>query len=93
MWGNFFSIFKRGITGVYHSISEAHLTSRTEPYTADELRIWRARERLTQARVAKLFEASQRSISHWEAGDLPKDFSDRFERVLVDYYNVAKEEV
>lgn len=23
---NFFSIFKRGITGVYHSISEAHLS-------------------------------------------------------------------
>jgi DNA-binding transcriptional regulator YiaG len=62
------------------------MTQRVEPYTAEELRIWRARERLSQADVAELFNASQRSISHWENGQLPRDFSERFEEVLMAYY-------
>ena len=67
------------------------MTQRAEPYTAEELRIWRARERLSQSDVAELFGASQRSISHWENGQLPRDFSERFEQVLVAYY--SKEQV
>ena len=66
------------------------MTIRPEPYTAAELRVWRARERLTQARVAALFQTSQRSISHWEAGHLPKGFSEKFERVLFAYYALDK---
>jgi DNA-binding transcriptional regulator YiaG len=62
------------------------MTQRAEPYTAEELRIWRARERLSQQRCAELFNASQRSISHWENGQLPRDFSERFEEVLMAYY-------
>lgn len=62
------------------------MTQRTDPYTSEELRIWRARERLSQAACAKLFDASQRSISHWEQGQLPRDFSERFEEVLMAYY-------
>lgn len=66
------------------------MTQRAEPYTAEELRIWRARERLSQAECAKLFDASQRSISHWEQGQLPRDFSERFEEVLVAYYRLEQ---
>lgn len=62
------------------------MTTRTEPYTASELRMWRAKERMTQATMAHLFAVSQRVLSHWEAGRLPKNFNDRFERVLVAYY-------
>lgn len=67
------------------------MTLRAEPYTAEELRMWRAKEHLTQRQVADLFETSQRAVSHYEAGDIPKDFSERFERVLLAYY--ATEEV
>lgn len=66
---------------------------RAEPYTAEELRIWRAKERLTQADVAKLFDTSQRSVSNWELGCIPKGFSEAFERVLVAYYNVEETDV
>ena len=66
------------------------MTIRGEPYTAAELRVWRARERLTQAHVAALFQTSQRSISHWEAGYLTRGFSEKFERVLLAYYSLDK---
>lgn len=61
---------------------------RAEPYTAEELRIWRAKERLSQADVAKLFATSQRSVSNWELGVIPRGFSEAFERVLVAYYKM-----
>lgn len=61
---------------------------RAEPYTAEELRIWRAKERLSQADVAKLFNTSQRSVSNWELGRTPRGFSEAFERVLMAYYKV-----
>ena len=64
------------------------MPTRANPYTAEELRIWRAKVRLTQSQMAKLFQTSQRSISHWEAGAVPRDFSERFEKVLIVYYNV-----
>jgi DNA-binding transcriptional regulator YiaG len=64
------------------------MPTRVEPYTSEELRIWRAKVRLTQSQMAKLFHTSQRSISHWEAGAVPKDFSERFEKVLAVYYNI-----
>lgn len=62
------------------------MTIRAEPYTAEELRIWRAKERLSQTDVARLFDTSQRNLSHWEAGKLPKRFNEAFERVLLAYY-------
>jgi DNA-binding transcriptional regulator YiaG len=64
------------------------MTARADPYTAEELRVWRARVRLTQSQMARLFHTSQRSISHWEAGAVPRDFSERFEKVLIAHYNV-----
>ena len=64
------------------------MPQRIEPYTAEELRIWRAKERLSQDDVAKLFDTSQRSVSNWELGCVPRNFSERFERVLVAYYHV-----
>ena len=64
------------------------MAARADPYTAEELRIWRAKVRLTQAQMARLFQTSQRSISHWEAGAVPRDFSAQFEKVLIAYYNV-----
>jgi len=67
------------------------MTTRPVPYTAEELRIWRAKERLTQARLAKLFDIAQRTVSHWETGAVPKDFSERFEKVLMAYYHVKEE--
>lgn len=67
------------------------MTIRTEPYTAEELRIWRAKERLSQSDVARLFATSQRSVSNWELGCVPRGFSEAFERVLLDYYNVKEE--
>lgn len=60
--------------------------TRAEPYTAAELRMWRAKLNETQANMAKLFGVSQRVYSHWEAGRLPRNFGDRFEAVLVTYY-------
>lgn len=66
------------------------MTRRAEPYTAEELRIWRARERLSQTKVAELFGIAQRTLSHWECGDIPHDFSERFEGVLVAYYHMEK---
>ena len=68
------------------------MTIRTAPYTAEELRIWRAKERLTQAEVAKLFDTSQRSVSNWELGVIPRDFSEAFERVLMAYYKVGEKQ-
>lgn len=64
------------------------MTARLEPYTAEELRIWRAKERLSQADVAALFGTSQRSVSNWELGCIPRGFSEAFERVLIAYYHV-----
>jgi DNA-binding transcriptional regulator YiaG len=66
------------------------MTHRPEPYTAEELRAWRAKTRFTQAQVAALFGVSQRAISSWEDGRIPRRFSEQFERVLIDWYNKEK---
>ncbi len=55
-------------------------------YTAADLRAWRARERLTQAYVGRLFGVGQRLVAWWETGLTPRDFSQRFERVLTQFY-------
>ena len=62
------------------------MTVRLEPYTAEELRAWRAKTRFTQAQVAKLFGVSQRAISSWEDGRIPRRFSEQFEQVLINWY-------
>ena len=58
----------------------------TRTYTAADLRGWRARARLTQARAAALFGIAQTTYSLWERGSLPGGFNDRFEQVLLAWY-------
>lgn len=60
------------------------MASRT--YTGLDLRTFRVRQRLNQSQLGEMFATSQRVISSWESGRVPKNFADRFERVLVDYY-------
>lgn len=59
-------------------------------YTSADLRAWRARERLTQAQVAELFGVAQRTVASWEAGHVPRIFSDRFAAVLDEFYREEK---
>ena len=58
----------------------------TREYSAADLRAWRARARLTQTAAAQLFMVAQTTYSLWERGQVPKDFSDRFEAVLLNWY-------
>ncbi len=60
--------------------------ARAVTYTAADLRAWRARERLSQRAVGRLFGVGQRLVSLWEAGLTPRDFTKRFERVLTQFY-------
>ena len=46
-------------------------------YDDSTLRMWRAKERLTLAQAAKLFDVSRQTLSRWEDGPVPDDFDDK----------------
>ena len=59
----------------------------TRDYTAADLRAWRARQGgLTQVKAAQLFGVAQTTYSLWERGSLPRGFADKFEQVLLAWY-------
>lgn len=53
-------------------------------YLADDIRSWRAVERLTQIEAAKLLNCAPRTLHRWENGhiELPKGFSERFQLAM-----------
>ena len=67
--------------------ASAHLTARGEPYTAEELRQWRFNLRISQTGLGRILGVSQRTVSKWEAGGTPADFSQRFEEALIRFYS------
>lgn len=52
-------------------------------YTDADLRMWRARDCLTQAQAAGLLGVSQRMVSRWELGAYPRDLKDRMDVAMA----------
>lgn len=57
---------------------------------AEMLRMWRAKERLTQSDAAHLFEVTRQTIADWEKGHIPGNFEERFARAMA-WHNMRKE--
>ena len=63
---------------------------RTGRFGPDDLRMWRAQERLTQAAAGRWFHLAQRTISAIEKGAwVPRDFDERMAAVLLRYYELV----
>lgn len=54
------------------------------------LRMWRAKERLTQAQAAHLFGVTRQTIADWERGHIPGNFAERFAQAMA-WRNMQKE--
>jgi len=63
----------------------------TRDWTVADLRRWRTIQRLNQTEAAKLFDVAQTTYSLWERGHLPRRFPDRFEAMLLTWYNAKTE--
>lgn len=49
-------------------------------YTDEDLRLWRAKEKLSQTEAGVLLGAAQTAVSSWEGGAYPRDLKERMER-------------
>ena len=60
---------------------------------SEMLRLWRAKERLSQAEAGRLFEVTRQTIGEWEKGRVPHDFDARFLRAAHWLLELKEEKV